>query len=86
MQIYYNQKQLQEVTGRGHEYIRRVVRTIEQHIDRYGEYAIVDGLIHISAFVDCVRYRKALKNSRTKEVLPEFKPDKVLPYCTYEQL
>lgn len=60
---------------------RTVIKEIEEHKDRYGDFAVLgDGAlkrINYLVFTDYWRYRKMLRDKNARKHVPEYNPRKV---------
>ena len=84
---YMRKKQLMEEFQVSRSYVDRRVRGIEEEIKkgRYSPYVILHEMINVYAFMDYVKYEKALSDRNARKYVPEFAPNELAEICGFSQ-
>lgn len=84
---YMGKKQLMEEFQKSRTYVDKRVLGIEEEIKtgRYNRYVILDGMINVYAFIDYMKYGKALKDRNARKYVPPFSPNEIAEICGFHQ-
>lgn len=86
---YKDRKSLAEEFNISVATVRNRQKGIEGEIKagRYDDYTVLDDgkniWINLYAFIDYLKYRRALENKTTRKCVPPFRPDNIRKLCGY---
>lgn len=84
---YMRKKQLIKEFQVSRSFVDNKVRGIEKEIKagRYSRYVILENMINVYAFIDYMKYEKALNDRNARKYVPEFRPDEIMELCGFKQ-